>query len=102
MDRAILRSDLAAGNGADQAVDDDTIVGLNTGSDDPQPAAQIAGLHDLRHHRAIGRHRHHQMLRLVEHDSRIRQQQDGRRRRHRDAQPRELAGRCLLYTSRCV
>ena len=68
-------------------------LGVEARLDHPQAAAQVAGRHDLRLHGPVGGHRHHQTLRLVEHDGGGRQQKDRRGRRDRDAQPGELARR---------
>jgi hypothetical protein len=59
----------------------------------PQPAFEIARLHNLRHHRRVRRNRHDQMLRLIKHHRRIRQQESGRGRRDSHTKPRELARR---------
>src|SRR6185312_4500293 len=92
-DGAVLRRDLAAGNRAHQAVDDDAVARFETGLDHAQAAAQLAGGHDLRLHRSVSGNRHHQPLRLVGHDRGIRQEIHGRGRRDRYPQPRELARR---------
>src|ERR1700744_125289 len=90
MDGAVLRRDLGAGNRAQQAVDDNPVGGLEAGLDHPQPTAKLARGYDLRLYGRVGGNRHHQVLRLVEHDRGIRQQIDRRRRRDRDVQPGEL------------
>src|SRR5262245_16712896 len=74
MDGAVLRRDLAARNGADQAVDDDAVARLEARLDDPQAAAQLAGRHDLRLHGFVRADCHDQPLRLVGHHGGVRHQ----------------------------
>ena len=89
----MLGRDFRARSSAHQSVDDDAVVRFKARSDHPQAASEISGFHDLRHHGGVRRNRHDQMLRLIEHHRRIRQQQSGRGCRDSHAKPRELTGR---------